>query len=177
MFSPARQDPHIAAAYQAGSLALFLALAVILAALGFEHIGGYIPCPLCLQQRWAYYIGIPAVFVALVLLGAERPRIAGVILLLVALAFAVNGALGVYQAGAEWKFWPGPATCAGDQGVTQSAGSLLKNLENTKVIRCDEAAWRMLGLSFAGWNVVTSLLIFAAAIKAAFHAADAHRGV
>lgn len=177
MFHRAHQHPHSAAAYQAGALALFLALAAILAALGFEHIGGYIPCPLCLQQRWAYYLGIPALFAALVLIGAERPRIAGVILLLVALAFAVNGALGVYQAGAEWKFWPGPATCAGDQGVTQSAGSLLNDLENTKVIRCDEASWRMFGLSFAGWNVVTSLVIFAAAVKAAFDASDAHRGV
>jgi disulfide bond formation protein DsbB len=26
-------------------------------------------------------------------------------------------------------------------------------------VRCDEAAWRLLGLSFAGWNVVTSLLL------------------
>ena len=25
-------------------------------ALGFEHIGNYDPCALCLQQRYAYYI-------------------------------------------------------------------------------------------------------------------------
>ena len=28
-------------------------------ALGFEHIGGYIPCALCLMQRDPYYYGIP----------------------------------------------------------------------------------------------------------------------
>jgi len=26
--------------------------AVVGSALGFEHIGGYIPCKLCLEQRW-----------------------------------------------------------------------------------------------------------------------------
>jgi disulfide bond formation protein DsbB len=177
MLSTERHDPHTAAAYRAGAFALFVAIGVILAALAFQHVGGYMPCPLCLQQRWAYYLSIPAIFLALVLLSAERPRAAGVILLVVALAFTGNAALGVYQAGAEWKLWAGPEACSGAQAMTTSAGNLLKDLENTRAVRCDEAAWRMLGLSFAGWNVVTSILIFAAGIKAAHHAGDAARGV
>ena len=52
------------------ALVLFAAAAVILAALAFEHFGGYVPCPLCLQQRYAYYAGVPALFLALVLLSA-----------------------------------------------------------------------------------------------------------
>jgi disulfide bond formation protein DsbB len=36
-----------------------------------------------------------------------------------------------------------------------------------QVIRCDEAAWRFLGLSFAGWNVLISLLLSAIALRAA----------
>lgn len=160
-------SPNRNAAYQAGGVALLLAIAVILGALGFEHIGGYIPCPLCLQQRWAYYAGIPALFAALVLLSAERPRIAGAIFLLVAVAFAANAALGIYQSGAEWKFWPGPEACAGSQAITGAAGNLLKDLQNTHPIRCDEAAWRMFGLSFAGWNVVVSTVILLASLKAA----------
>ena len=31
-----------------------LAAAVILTALAFERFGGYVACPLCLQERWAY---------------------------------------------------------------------------------------------------------------------------
>lgn len=170
-------SPGHGAAYRTGGLALFVAIAIILAALGFEHIGGYIPCPLCLQQRWAYYACIPALFVALVMLSAERPRIASAIFVLCALAFALNAALGVYQSGAEWKFWPGPDTCSGAQSLTQAAGNLLNDLQKTHVIRCDEAAWRMFGLSFAGWNVVISVVLLIACLKAALHAADTTRGL
>jgi hypothetical protein len=49
---------------------LVLALATILGALAFEHLGGYAPCPLCLEQRYAYYVGIPALGLALVLLAS-----------------------------------------------------------------------------------------------------------
>ena len=31
-----------------------------------------------------------------------------------------------------------------------------RQLATTKVIACDEAAWRLFGLSFAGWNAVVS---------------------
>ena len=93
-------------------LVLLAAAAVILAALAFEHVGGYTPCPLCLQQRYAYYLGIPALAAALALLRMARPKAAAAVLLAVGIAFLVNAGLGVYQAGAEWRFWEPPATCA-----------------------------------------------------------------
>jgi disulfide bond formation protein DsbB len=158
-------------AYKAGTAMLFLAAATILGALAFEHIGGYIPCPLCLEQRYAYYAGVPLLFASLVLLSADQKPWAALIFLAVALFFLVNAGLGVYQAGAEWKFWPGPTTCATVQAVTGSATDLLKKLETTSVIRCDEAAWRFVGLSFAGWNVVVSLVLFVGCLKAALSAA------
>ena len=34
-------------------------------ALGFQHIGGYIPCKLCYEQRMPYYVGVPLMAVAL----------------------------------------------------------------------------------------------------------------
>ena len=154
-------------AYRYGALMLLLALGVIVAALGSEYIGGYAPCPLCLQQRYAYYAGVPLLFLALVLVSVDRPKIAGLVFLLVALAFLANAGLGIYQAGAQWKFWPGPQTCAGAQGVASSAEDLFKALEKTHVIRCDEASFRFLGLSFAGWNVVVSFLIFVFTFKSA----------
>lgn len=159
--------------YRWGAMALFLATAAILGALAFEHIGGYKPCPLCLQQRWAYYGGIPALYLALVLLSMEWRRTASLVFFAVALAFLANAGLGVYHAGAEWKLWPGPETCAaaGAQ-ITTDAGSLLGRLGTTVVIRCDEAALRVAGLSFAGWNVLVCLGIFTGAIGAAFSAGE-----
>lgn len=158
-----KSPAHTAAspAYRAGALALFGTAAVIVAALLFEHLGGYRPCELCLLQRWAYYAGVPLLFLALVALSGGYPRSASVLFLLVGLAFLANAGLGAYQAGAEWKFWPGPSSCSGAQELTTSAGSLLKDLATTSVIRCDEPQIRILGLSFAGWNVLISLALSA----------------
>ena len=155
-------------AYRMGALALLLSAGVILTALGFEYLGGYAPCPLCLMQRYAYYAGIPLLFLALVLVATDRPGLARLIFAIVALGFLANAGLGVYHAGAEWKFWQGPATCAAaSDDLTTNAGSLLQDLRRVQVIRCDEAAWRFLGLSFAGWNVLISLVLSAIALRAA----------
>ncbi|MBL8566996.1 MAG: disulfide bond formation protein B [Hyphomicrobiaceae bacterium] len=157
-----------AAAFNFGALALLGAIASILAAFGFQYIGGYIPCELCYLQRIPYYIAIPGVFATLVVLSAGYPRAAAALFFVVALVFLSNAGIGVYQAGAEWKFWPGPATCSGEQAISTKAGSLLNDLKTTNVVRCDVAQLRIFGLSFAGWNVVVSLVLFALALKAAF---------
>lgn len=158
-------------AYRAGGLALLVALACIAGALAFEYLGGLSPCPLCLEQRYAYYAGIPALFVGLVLVSGDRPKPAALLFLVVALAFLANAGLGVYHSGVEWKLWPGPDTCAQVPGALKPLGkALIDRLETTRVIRCDEAAWRFLGLSLAGWNVVASLVVFTAALQAAFAA-------
>lgn len=164
---PAAKAP----AYRAGALALLLSTAIILAALGFEHFGGYPPCPLCLMQRYAYYAAIPLLFAALALDTAEFHAAARLIFLVVGLMFLVSVGLAIYHAGAEWKFWPGPSTCAAPSApISTHAGGLLKDLERTRVIRCDEAPWQLLGLSFAGWNAVLSLLLSAVSIRAGISA-------
>ena len=165
------ETPEKNAAYRLGGFALFLATAVILAALAFEHVGGLAPCPLCLMQRYAYYAAIPLLFVAMALV-SEMPRIAALLFFLVALAFLGNAGLGVYHAGAEWKFWPGPDTCGAAQALPTSASDLLSGLQQTRVVRCDEAAWTFAGLSMAGWNVIASLVIFALTGKAAIQSAS-----
>lgn len=163
--------PEKTAAYRYGGLTLFLATGVILGALAFEHLGGLAPCPLCLMQRYAYYASIPLLFIAMALV-SEKPRVAALIFFVVALAFLANAGLGVYHAGVEWKFWPGPDTCGTAQALPTSASDLLSGLDQTRVVRCDEAAWTFAGLSLAGWNVIASLLAFAGAIKATFLAAE-----
>jgi disulfide bond formation protein DsbB len=163
-------DPTRFAAYRLGGLVLVGAALVILTALAFEHLGGYVPCPLCLEQRYAYYAGIPLLFLALVLLSAERRGAAALVFALVGFAFLANAGLGTYHAGAEWKYWPGPDTCSASLTPLSTgigSGGLLKDLATTRVVRCDEAAWRMLGLSLAGWNVVACLLLAAGSLAAA----------
>lgn len=165
--------PEKSSAYQTGAAMLFLAVGIILGALGLQYLGGYEPCELCLQQRWAYYAGIPVLFAALAVLSADHPRAASVLFLLVALAFLANAGLGVYQAGAEWKFWPGPTACSGDFNPSAEGGaSFLARLAHSKVVRCDEPALRIFGLSLAGWNAIVSFLVFIGCTRAAFSVRD-----
>ena len=148
------------------ALSGLLATTAILAALAFEHLGGYRPCPLCLTQRYAYYLGVPAIFVAYLLDGRGAHGLANVLLALVALGFLVNAGLGVYHAGVEWRWWEGPSTCAASAGgLTTDAGDLLGALSKAEVVRCDEVQLRVLGLSFAGWNALVSLAVSGLALQ------------
>jgi disulfide bond formation protein DsbB len=143
---------------------LLIAAATIAGAWFFQLVLEIVPCPLCLEQRYAYYAIIP--LAALVTLGSARgtPRavlLAG--LAMIALAALANAGLGTYHSGVEWGFWKGPTECTGPIGNLGSAGTLLERLDTVKVIRCDEVQWRFLGLSLAGYNVLISLLMAAIA--------------
>ncbi|MFM1814054.1 MAG: hypothetical protein RLZ98_749 [Pseudomonadota bacterium] len=158
--------------YQWGMATLLIATGAIVAALLFEHIGGYTPCPLCLMQRYAYYVSIPLILVAVVLASGGNGKAAALILLFVSIAFLANAGLGVYHAGAEWKFWPGPETCAASGDIAEGGPGFRERISQSRVIRCDEAPFRLMGLSFAGWNVVICLVLSIMALKAAFAASE-----
>lgn len=144
----------------AGALALALGVVTIATAWGFQLIGGYAPCALCLEQRVPYYVGLPLIAAGLIAhrLGAHS-AVLRIALVLAAGVFAYGLALGAYQSGAEWAFWPGPTDCGGGVATTTSAGNLLAQIQSTKLVSCTEASWRMFGLSFAGWNAVASLAL------------------
>jgi disulfide bond formation protein DsbB len=150
----------------AAALAITAIAALTLAgAWFFQLVLDIRPCPLCLEQRYAYYLAVP--LGALVAWAAARhaPRAVLVVgLMLLALAALANAWLGGYHAGVEWGFWQGPTECSGPVLDLGKAGSLFDNLDKVKVIRCDEVQWRFLGISLAGDNVLISLAMAALAI-------------
>jgi disulfide bond formation protein DsbB len=141
-----------------------VAAATLAGAWFFQLALSLVPCPLCLEQRYAYYLALP--LAAVVAIGAAKhaPRallVAGLVLL--GAAALGNAGLGFYHAGVEWGFWQGPTACTGPVGNLGSAGGLLDRLDQVKVVRCDEVQWRFLGISLAGYNVLISLLMAALA--------------
>jgi len=143
---------------------MLVSTATLAGAWFFQLVLDILPCPLCLEQRYAYYASVP--LAALVALGAAKGAPRGMLLLglaLLALAALANAGLGTYHAGVEWGFWKGPTDCTGPVGNLGSAGNLLERLDTVKVVRCDEVQWRFLGLSLAGYNVLISLLMAAIA--------------
>lgn len=156
--SLAAADNRNRTAQWTGEAVLSLAILVIAAALGFEYIGGYKPCALCLTQRYAYYAAIPVAALGLLCLNRSWRTMAGLLFGLCALAFVANTGLAAYHAGVEWGWWQGPQGCTGDINLTKSAGNLLSAIKTEKVIRCDEPQWRFI-LTFAGWNVLISAFL------------------
>ena len=141
-----------------------IAAATLAGAWFFQLVLEILPCPMCLEQRYAYYFAVP--FAALLAFVAAKgaPRslvLAGLAIL--ALAALGNAVFGAYHAGVEWGLWKGPTDCTGTGFNPGSAGSLLDNLDKVKIIRCDEVQFRFLGISLAGYNALISLLMAAIA--------------
>jgi disulfide bond formation protein DsbB len=138
--------------------------ATMLGAWLFQYGLGLKPCPLCLEQRYAYYFAIP--LAAMVVLGDQvgaKRKVLIAALVAIALGMLWNAGLGVYHSGIEWKWWAGPQECSGSLDDLGAGGGLLNKLQSITVVRCDEAAWRFLGLSLAGYNVLISLALAAIA--------------
>ena len=148
----------------AAQIITFVGAAALVGAWFFQFVIGLVPCPLCLEQRIAYYFAIP--LAAMIMLGVthgSNPRILMLAMLAIAAGMLWNAGLGVYHSGIEWKWWPGPQECSGtpNLGAIKDLQEALKHARN---VPCDEAQWRFLGLSLAGYNVLISLGMAAVAL-------------
>jgi hypothetical protein len=120
---------HAAGPAQDFALAAAIAIALIAAATIagawlFQLVLDIVPCPMCLEQRWAYYGIIP--LAVLIAIGAKAGAPRGVLLFglaVIALAALGNAGYGANHAGVEWKFWPGPSSCTGNPALNLGGGS------------------------------------------------------
>ncbi|MCR5877323.1 disulfide bond formation protein B [Phenylobacterium sp. J367] len=152
-------------------VALLASAGMLAIAHAFETFGGYAPCTLCLRQREVYWtaIGLAVGFMVLVRLPGG-PRWRELTCWVLGLVFLVGVGVAAYHAGAEWKFWPGPTTCASaGGGITAADMEAFLGGEEVRPPACDEAAWVFAGLSMAGWNVLISLGLAGLSVLAALH--------
>jgi len=146
---------HMVNAAVAAKPALFVgvvSLILLLGAFAFQYLGGLAPCEMCIWQRWPHGA---AIFFGLIVGGLAAggvlpPGLARTAAILAIAAIAVSGLIGIFHAGVEWKLWPGPDACTG-------IGYVPGRDDNFQVVRCDEAQWRLLGISLAGYNAIFSL--------------------
>ena len=109
---------------------------------------------MCIWQRWPHGAAILFGLVGggLVIARAVPASLARTLAVLAILALAISGAIGIFHAGVEWKLWPGPAECS---GIGYVPGR--DDFKPLQIVRCDEAQWRLFGISLAGYNAVLSL--------------------
>ena len=130
-------------------VALLVPAALLGGALLSQYVGGLHPCEMCLWQRWPHAFAI--IVAALAFLFAADSRNARLLTALAAIAIAVSGAIGVFHAGVELKYWEGLTRCS--TGGAMSLDELMK----VPLVRCDQVQFSFLGISMAGWNAILSL--------------------
>lgn len=142
---------------------LLVASATLLGAVyAFQYIGGLVPCKLCLYQRVPHAVVIAVTILSLLTIAfrGERSLFARHLIQFAGLALLAGAGIAAYHVGIEYHWWAGPDTCSGTIG--QNAGSienLLSQLEKAPIVRCDEVAWSLLGISMAGYNFLISAVL------------------
>lgn len=131
------------------------ALAMLSAAWTFEHGFGYAPCDLCYLQRDPYKMVIAVAVIGFGWRHFAResftPMTVRTLLGLCMVGFMLTSGIGFFHAGVEQGWWEGPTTCSAAP-MGGSAEELLADIMNAPLIRCDEIAWSLFGLSMAAWN-------------------------
>ncbi len=136
------------------------AAALLLGALGFQHIGELAPCKLCYWQRYGH--------VGAIALGAAALVVPMALLLwLAALGAGSSAAVAVYHTGVERKWWEGPSSCTGGSVQGLTTDELFEQIMSAPIVRCDEIPWEMLGLSMANLNILASAVVAAIFVMAA----------
>jgi disulfide bond formation protein DsbB len=151
-----RKDPPLSAA----AIIAVIGVLTMAAVYYVQYVMLLAPCPLCLEQRMAFYVSIP--LAALLWLGAGFGASKKVLVLgfLVIAGFMLwNTGLSTYHAGVEWKWWPGPNDCSGPIDKIGSVTSMLNQLQRISLVRCDEAAIRIFGISMSGYDALVSLFL------------------
>ncbi|HEX2117442.1 MAG TPA: disulfide bond formation protein B [Alphaproteobacteria bacterium] len=147
----------------AAGLVVLASAAVLSSAYAFEHWGGLAPCILCWWQRYAHMGVIAIAMLALLPVGAGLRAV----LLLGAAATALAGAgIAGFHVGVEQHWWQGTAECGSTLGPATSIEEMRQRLLAQPVVRCDEVAWSLFGISMAGYNVLISLALAALAAAA-----------
>ncbi len=137
---------------QHARLARALALAIPALLLGGAYLSEYgfglYPCEMCWWQRWPHFVAV-----GLALLAFLAPP-ARVWTALAAIAILVSGGIGLFHAGVEYDWWPGITSCTAM--TAGGTGNALEDIMNTPLVRCDEPAWTLFGVSLAGFNFLIS---------------------
>ncbi|WP_420144752.1 disulfide bond formation protein B [Sphingobium sp.] len=139
----------------AKALALALAVPVVMlaGAYAFQYLGGLHPCEMCWWQRYAHMAAIPLALVAYATRG--QACISGLFAGFAGIAVGISGLIGLFHAGVEYGWWEGLTTCS-TAPTGGSAADMLSQIMASPITRCDVAAWKMLGISMAGYNGLLS---------------------
>ena len=140
------------------------------AALLSQYVGGLVPCVLCYYQRIPYAAVIGLGLYALVFRASLGAAGLAATLAIIALLLLSDAGIALYHVGVEQRWWQGTAACGVRPLAGLSVEEMRRALLDTPVVRCDEPAWVLFGVSMAGYNFLAALLLAAIAFGSAWRA-------
>lgn len=136
-------------------LILFACVGVIATAWVMEHVFEIKACQLCHYERYVYVL---AGTVALLGLLFKRNIFLG----LTSLIFLFGACLSFYHVAIQQGWFELPSFCQTPLlDPNASLEDLRAQLLGTPMITCNVVSWSLFGISFAGYNVIASLLLSA----------------
>ena len=132
---------------------------VLATAYAFEYLANLQPCVLCIYQRIPYAVAIGLMLVAAIL--RKNSQFNLILFIATSVVFAIGSAIAIFHIGIEQHLWQGTPEC-GNFMETDSVEALRKQLLAQPIVRCDEVAWSLFGISMTGYNflISTSLLLY-----------------
>ncbi|HEX9464796.1 MAG TPA: disulfide bond formation protein B [Alphaproteobacteria bacterium] len=155
------------------ALILLIGSAALLGgAFAFQYIGGLAPCILCWWQRYAHMATIVVAATALAASRSGDSRAGWVLVAAAGLTLLAGAGIAAFHVGVEQHWWAGTAECGSPVGGAGGIEELRARLMAQPVVRCDEVAWSLFGISMAGYNFLVSLALAAfAGLASARHLA------
>lgn len=131
-----------------------------------ERLANLPPCPLCYLQRQIYWAITAVGIICTIFRKTKNDYLLNAILTgILSILFIGSFIAATYHAGVEWKWWAGPEECTAGFNTSAILDMDLDLSSKGNFVNCSEAPWRVMGLSFAGWNAIASLTFAIMSVK------------
>jgi len=132
-----------------------LSIIAISTALIAEFIFNFLPCKMCVQQRYPYYF----IIIIFIFFYFFDNKINLWFNILTELAIVYGLFYSIWHVGIEQQFIQGPTNCSGGVNKASTVEGLKEEILNQTIVNCNEISWTMLGLSAATVNTVFLIFI------------------
>lgn len=142
----------------AASVVVFTSFLALAAALIAQYFFELHPCVLCIYQRIPYVF---AIAFGLMSYGAAKQdkQIANLLLGIAGVIFLINFGIATFHVGVENGWWEGLSECGGADASNLTLEELRLQVLNAPVVKCNEVAWSLFGISMAGYNAFLSFML------------------
>ncbi|MEG8098980.1 disulfide bond formation protein B [Candidatus Liberibacter brunswickensis] len=136
-------------------------IGIIICFLTIQHVGGYSPCNLCIQEQRIYYFGFLVAIAINISNNSRNYNINFYLIAVLCLLMICNIIISVIHIGIEWKIWEDTLICTDSSKIESITNTtdLLTQIGEESIPSCSKVNIRILELSLVWWNIISSFFI------------------